>query len=595
MLESLRAVAGSLGKMRILIFGQLLYAALTGAPIFFLFMAIMELDSPSPSKGRLIAICSAQLAVTLVNVFVAVKVHVSTYLESFAITTEARLRLGNHLRLLSMGFFKERDPGDISALLLQDMTKVEVLFSHLLTEAVSMLGLTVLMAILFLSQDLRLGSLMLATIAVAAPALYGAQKMVARFGKRQIGARNRASSMILEYLQGMSVLKSFNLAGKSFERLKRVFETLKKESILLEAATGVPITIFAMVLDLGLAALLVYATWLMSANLVPAMVFVLFVVIGAKFFEPLLNFGLFFSELRFMALAADRLAKAMKEKPLPISLPSGEPSGYDVEFRSVSFGYDPRRLVIKGLSLKIPQRSVTALVGPSGSGKTTLASLLARFWDCGEGRILIGGADVRSIGPEKLNALFSFVFQDVYLFQGTILENIRVGDKSASPDMIARAAELAQCRPFIEALPEGYETKVGEGGTALSGGERQRISIARAILKNAPIVVLDEATASLDPENELNIQKAIGELIREKTVIVIAHRLRTVVSADQLAVIEDGRLKELGTHQSLLAAGGLYASLWAEQLKTGGWRLPKREALEDGSEASPKTPRETAP
>ena len=578
MLKSIRIVAGSLSKMRLLLLGQLLHTVLTGAPILFLFLVILELNDPAPSKAYLALLCALVAALTLMNVFVAVKVHVRTYVESYTLSTEARLRLGEHIRALSLGFFKERDPGEISALMLQDLSKVEMLMSHLLNEAASMLVLTVMLAVGFMTQDVRLAGLMLATVAVAAPALFGAQRLIDRFGKRQIASRNRAASRILEYLQGMSVLKSFNMAGEGFKRLDEALASLKRDSIWLEAASGFPIMIFAMILELGLAALFVYATWLISQALVPAAIFIMFVVMGAKFFEPLLNFGLFFSEMRYMSLAAGRIAAVMGQKPLPRTLPLKTPEGFDVEFRRATFGYHPSRPVIRDLSLSIPRNSLTALVGPSGGGKTTLTSLMARFWDLDSGEVLIGGADVRSIDPDALNALFSFVFQDVYLFEDTVFENIRVGDRSASVGQVERAAELALCRGFISELPQGWQTRIGEGGAALSGGERQRISIARAILKNAPIVVLDEATASLDPENELNIQLAIGELIRDKTVVVIAHRLRTVVSADQVAVIEDGRLAELGSHQALIEKGGLYSSLFEEQRKTGGWRLPKRAA-----------------
>ncbi|MDR0622585.1 MAG: ATP-binding cassette domain-containing protein, partial [Deltaproteobacteria bacterium] len=247
-----------------------------------------------------------------------------------------------------------------------------------------------------------------------------------------------------------------------------------------------------------------------------------------------------------------------------------------IEFENVSFGYIPGQKTINGLNLTFRTGATTALVGPSGGGKTTITGLMARFWDPDSGRILIGGTDIREMENEKLNSLFSFVFQDVYLFQDTILENIKVGDKSATDEKAMEAAKLARCHEFIEAMENGYQTRVGEGGATLSGGERQRISIARAILKNAPIVVLDEATASMDPENERNIQLAISSLVKGKTLIVIAHRLKTVVGADLIAVIERGRIEEAGTHESLLGIDGVYRSLWREQEKTGGWKLAKK-------------------
>jgi ATP-binding cassette subfamily B protein len=236
--------------------------------------------------------------------------------------------------------------------------------------------------------------------------------------------------------------------------------------------------------------------------------------------------------------------------------------------------------VLHGITGTFEAGAVNAIIGKSGSGKTTLTSLMARFWDPDSGEITIGGADIRDIPNDELNAVFSFVFQDVYLFQDSVYENIRVGKKEASEEEIYAAAKLAQCHDFILGLENGYQTKVGEAGAALSGGERQRVSIARAILKDAPIVVLDEATASMDPENELNIQGAIGALIKDKTLIVIAHRLRTVVGADTLVVIDGGMVREKGTHSQLLANGDLYSSLWNEQRKTGGWKFAKKD-IED--------------
>lgn len=580
MLRTTKIIAGDLADIRVLFIGQIIQSILTGAPILFLYLAVMELQNPEPSRGRLVAMIAGLSAVTILNLWVSIKVHLRTYIDAFAISSRARLRLADHLRALSLGFFKRRDPGEISALMLQDMAKVEMMWSHLLNDAVALMTITVLMAIGLMTQDARMTLLMLAAVAVAAPVLAAAQSVIGRYGKRQIASRNQAASRILEYLQGMSVLKAFNMTGSGFRRLDEALIRLKKDSVWLEAAAGIPIMIFSMILEVGLAALFVYATWLLEASLAPVAIFVMFIILGAKFFEPLISFGIFYSELKYVGLAAGRIAKVMEEKPLPVSSPPMVPKTFEISFEGVSFSYQGEggRMVLEDLSLAMPERALTALVGPSGGGKTTMTSLMARFWDVEKGRVAIGGVDVKSIPPEALNSLFAFVFQDVYLFEDTIWENIRVGDRKASENDVLRAAEAARCLDFIKAMPKGFQTRVGEGGAALSGGERQRISIARAILKNAPIVVLDEATASLDPENELSVQMAISKLILEKTVVVIAHRLRTVAAADQLVVIAGGKVAELGTHESLLAKGGHYAALWSEQLRTGGWRLPKRAA-----------------
>ena len=516
----------------------------------------------------------------VVNVFLAIRVYVQGYLCAYGLSTDARLRLGDHLRVLPLGFFKKRDPGDISALMLHDMTKVETLFSSLFMDAIAFLALPGLMCVFFVTQNIRMTGLMLAAVMLALPALFLAQRIIGHFGRRQITSRNRAASRLLEYLRGIPVLRAFSMTGRGFSRLDRTLRRLRDDCIRLEAAGGVPVMVYALILDLGYAGLLVYGAGLLEEGAVAVSVFILFLVIGCKFFEPLLNFGLFFSEMRYMNLAAGRIAEVMNTRPLPENPAPRLPERYDIAFERVSFGYGPERKILDEISFHMPERGMTALAGPSGSGKTTVTSLIARFWDVDGGRIRIGGVDIRDIPHRELNALFSVVFQDVYLFQDSILNNIRVGKKDAAPEEIIAAARTAQCHEFIERMERGYETRAGEGGAALSGGERQRISIARALLKNAPIVILDEATASLDPENELSVQKAVSALIRSKTVVVIAHRLKTIAGADQILVLDDGRIREQGKHGELLKGNGLYARLWREQERAGGWKFSRRGAAE---------------
>ncbi|MDR1297339.1 MAG: ABC transporter ATP-binding protein/permease [Deltaproteobacteria bacterium] len=578
MLKAMRIIAGDLAQLRSLTLLHILHTILTGLPIVFLFFVVSELLKPrAEADVRALVFCCVMVAVIMgSNVLLAAKVYVKDYLKAISITTGARLRLADHLRLLSLGFFKKRDPGEISALMLQDMAKVEQLFSHLFIESISFTVLPALMALFFFSQDARLTLLLLAAVALAVPALWAGQRLIARYGERQIRSRNRAASRILEYVQGLAVLKAFSLTGKGFKRLDQSLLDLRRDSIHLEAAAGAPIVVFSVILELGMAALIILATYLLHRGQLDLVVYILFMIVGLKFFEPLLNLALFFSEFRYMSLAGQRISGILSEPPLPVGGVLETPEGRGVVFEDVTFGYSSDRPIINNLSLTFPGRAMTALVGPSGGGKTTVTSLMARFWDPWGGRILIGGADIRNMAPEDLNAMFSFVFQEVYLFAETVYENIRIGRKSASEEEVMEAARLAQCRDFILKLEDGYQTKVGEGGASLSGGERQRVSIARAILKNAPIVVLDEATASMDPENELNIQRAIGALVRDKTLVVIAHRLRTVVDADQIVVIDRGRAAEKGTHEELMSGGGLYRALWDEQQKTGGWKFAKK-------------------
>ncbi|MDR2302214.1 MAG: ABC transporter ATP-binding protein/permease [Deltaproteobacteria bacterium] len=578
MLKTIRAIAGDLKTLRFLTILQIVHAILTGLPTIILFLVIKELIKPSGeiSFGRLGFYCALIALTMIANVILATRLYVYNFVECYKITTKTRLRLADHLRLLSLGFFKRRDSGDISSLMLQDMNKVEHIFSHFFTEMVASVVLPLMLGLGLLFQDIRLTAIMVAAVALAIPILVFGQKAITRLGKKQIESRNRSASRLLEYVQGINVIKAFSMTGRAFVRLDQALITQKSDCVKLEVGTGLPVTGFGMILDLGLVALLATATALLFNQTLLLPIFVLFAVVGIKFFEPLLNFAVFLTETRYMTLAAQRVSAVFAEKPLSEGANPKKPTSHDIVFDRVSFGYNPGQPVISDFSLTFPQGAMTALVGASGGGKTTITSLMARFWDPDQGKISIGGLDLREIENPDLNALFSFVFQDVYLFQDTILENVKVGNRNASREEIIEAAKLARCHDFIMDMDEGYLSRIGEGGATLSGGERQRLSIARAILKNAPIVVLDEATASMDPENELNIQLAISALVKNKTLIVIAHRLKTVVGANKIVVLEKGRIGEAGTHQELLAAKGSYFALWQEQQKTGGWKFPKK-------------------
>ncbi len=587
MLGAMRVIAGDLRHLYGSTLLNVLHLMLTGAPAGILFLVVLELLSPRDQVrvARLIGLFAAMAAIMLLNLFVAVRVHVRGYISAYALATEARLRLGDHLRRLSLGFFKKRDPGDISALLLQDMAKVESIFSHFFLDAMACLVLPAMMCAFFLASDWRLTLLMVGAVAVAVPGLLLAGRVIDRFGRRHIVSRNRTASRLLEYLQGIKVLKAFCLTGRNFRRLDESMRRLRDDSIRLEAAAGAPVMLYVIILELGFVGLLVVGANRLAAGSLAIPVFVLFLVIGYKFFEPLINFGVFLSEMRYMNIAAGRIAAVLDTPPLAEPAVPLQPGPMDIVFDRVRFGYGQRK-VLEGVSFRVPEKAMTALVGPSGSGKTTITSLIARFWDVDAGSIAIGGVDLRNIPLETLNASISVVFQEVYLFRDTILHNIRIGKRNASREEVIRAARTARCHDFIERLEKGYDTMVGEGGATLSGGEKQRLSIARALLKDAPIVILDEATASLDPENELLIQQAIAAMVRCKTLLVIAHRLTTIARADQILVVDKGRIVQSGVHETLLASGGLYATLWNEQQRARGWKFRGGTARAGGEVAA---------
>lgn len=574
MRDAIRVIARETGKVYHSVFLNILHLILKGAPFGILLLVIVELMKPQEQTDfRSLALwCGIMIAIMTVDLFLAIKVHTLAYLTAYDLSTRARLFLGDHLRKLSLGFFKKRDFGDISALLLQDMAKVESIFSNFFIDAAACFVLPVLMALFFIMVNPWLTGLMICVVALAVPALVLGQKIITRLGSHLTHTRNQAAVRILEYLHGIKALKAFNLTGSGFKRLDRVMRRLKSDSLRLEVMAGAPIFLYMGILEAGFMAVPILGLHLLFQGDITRETLLVFLVVGYKFFEPLVNFGAFISEIRFMNIAAARISNVMETPPLTEPADPLYPQSHEVEFRDVSFGYTDTR-VLERFNARFPEKSITALVGPSGSGKTTLTSLISRFWDVDQGAVCIGGTDIRDIGTQNLNKMISVVFQDVYLFRDTIRNNIMVGNKNASEADLVRAAKLARCHDFIKSLDRGYDTLVDENGVNLSGGEKQRISIARAILKDAPIVLLDEATSSLDPENAHLIQEAVSAMVASKTLIVIAHTLNTVVGADRILVMDRGQVVQQGTHNDLLAAGGCYKSLWQEQQQARGWKF----------------------
>lgn len=572
------ATLGNPKRLRPMICWTFLEYMFRGAPYGILLFVVWELFKPLENPGtsinsQVLLMLSVALAGSLLILYlVSKKAYDTTYHRSYGICAEGRLSIAKHLRKLSMGFYNARDPGNIGSYLINDYANVEFVLSHLIPQMFGAMAMPLILLVFLATQNWQMALISALVIPISLPLTLLTKKVLMYFGKKHQKARVDATSRMLEYLQGIRLIKAFNLTGTKFERLEKSFKTLKSLSIKLEASGGPTILLSSFVLHIGIPLIIIFGLTFMFAGSMPLLVYVTFLVIGTRVYEPLTQVYIFLAEINYYQISVNRIEELRKTPILAGTNPEIKPTNYDIEFENVRFRYHDTD-VLKNVSVKIPEKSLVAIVGPSGSGKTTMTRLIARFWDVTEGAIKLGGHDVKTYDPDDVLASVSMVFQDVYLFNDTILNNIKIGKKDATMEEIIKTAKAARCHDFIEKLPEGYETIVGEGGSTLAGGEKQRISIARAMLKDAPIILLDEATASLDPENELYIQQAIDGLLQDKTVIIIAHRLNTVVNADKIIVLDKGSVVEEGTHENLLKNEGLYYRMWNEQRKTHGWKF----------------------
>ena len=489
---------------------------------------------------------------------------------AYEMSAAGRVSLAEHLRKLSLGFLSRRDPGDLSSMLITDFTMAETGISHHLPQLMGALVMPVLAFLGLLWIDWRMAVAMFIALPLAVGILLGSTYLQYKLSGKQIAAKINAGNRLEEYLQGIRVMKAYNLLGDKFVRLKNAFAELRRACIRQEALLGPFILLSVTLIRAGLTLMILCGTYLLIGGDLSLLTFVMFLVVGSRVFDPLTSALTNFAEFRYFSIAGGRILALMNEPEMQGSKEA--PESGDITFYHISFGYQKKQ-VLHDVSVTLRKNTLTALVGPSGSVKSTMLKLCARFYDPQQGQVLFNGVDMKTLEPESLMSHISMVFQDVYLFHDTIRNNIRFGKTDATDEEIEAAARKACCHDFIMRLPKGYDTQVGEGGCTLSGGEKQRISIARAILKEAPVVLLDEATASLDPENEVEVQRAINTLIAGRTVIVIAHRLKTIKNADNIIVLEEGRIAEQGKHQELLDNKGLYAKLWNIQEKTLGWKL----------------------
>ena len=515
--------------------------------------------------------------VSAILVFLASKNdYKKTYVTSYLEAENSRISVAERIRKLPMSFFNSKDLSELTTNIMADCSTTEHVLSHIIPQlsanAISITIICVMMALF----DWRMALSVFITVPVALLVILGSKKTQARLSEKQVEAKLKASDQVQEYLEGIKVIKACGLDGSKFSALDDALRLMKKMAIKMEFITGTFVTGAQMILQAGVGLTVFIGTYLLTGGSIELIPMLMFFVIVVRIYGPVLVEFTLLPELFYHRIATKRMRTLMA---VPVMDGEGvKPlKHWNIDFENVSFGYNVDKSredkVIKNLSVSIPSDAITALVGPSGCGKSTISRLIARFWDVNEGSVKIGGIDVKTLDPEHLMSYMSFVFQDVVLFNDTVYNNIRIGNMEATEEQVMEAAKAACCDGFISALPQGYETMLGENGSTLSGGERQRLSIARALLKNAPIVLLDEATASLDPENEALIQQAISRLIEGKTVIVIAHRLRTISGADKIIVLQEGRLAEEGTHEELMNNKGLYERLYRIQQESLGWSV----------------------
>jgi len=489
-------------------------------------------------------------------------------------TTHAlRTKLGEQLRRMPLLKLQDKRAGEVNATLLGNVDE-NLMYTLTIIDAVFIALVTPFTAaISTLFFDWRLGILMLLIFPSIIP-LYRWRRPAFKRGMRMLDAANhKTSADIVEYMQGLPVLRAARSEGEKAKTLQESFAHLQRIQTIGHKKGTQPSIIISTIMEVGLLFIIAIGTWWVAHNSLHLALLAAALVMMVRFAEPLSNFISYTAIMELIEAALERVEQLLAVKPLPQDSPTQEPQTFDLRFENVSFSYNEQtQAALQNINLSIPQKSMTALVGPSGSGKSTLARMLLRHFDGQHGCIFIGGINLRAIPAEKLNRLVSVVFQDVYLFDDTVLANIQMARPEASREEIEQAAAMAQC-DFIERLPHGWDTRLGDIGGRLSGGERQRISIARALLKNAPILILDEPTAALDTESERAVQRAIDTLVQEKTVIVIAHRLSTIAGAQQIVVLDQGHIVESGMHAQLLQNEAKYSRMWAAQQRAKNWHV----------------------
>lgn len=541
-------------------------------PVSLLYLLVSDLYAGGVPQNHLWIYIVGMVAAVLLILFSYRWVYGATYYATYKESSVRRISLAEKLRKLPLSFFGKRDLSDLTTTIMADCTTLEQSFSHWIPEFFGSMISTVIIAVCLFIFDWRMALAALWVLPVSLAIVAFSGKVQNYFTRRQTEAKLAVADGIQEALETMRDLKSNNAEEKYLKGLDKKIDLQEKRMIASELGGALFVVPAGMILKLGIGTVALVGGMLLANNAITVLTFFMYLLVVSRLYDPLSSSLQNLAAIISTNIPIERMNE-IENYPVQPGTAELRTHGYDIVFDNVSFAYNTGEQVLSGVSFTAKQGEVTALIGPSGGGKSTAAKLAARFWDADSGKITLGGTDVKTVDPEKLLSAYSIVFQDVTLFNNTVMENIRIGRQNATDEEVLAAAREAQCDEFVEKLPEGYQTMIGENGSALSGGERQRISIARALLKDSPVILLDEATASLDAENETHIQRAISRLVKGKTVLIIAHRMRTVEGADKLVLLKDGKVAEQGSPEELLAKGGIYAKMCQLQQQSGEWRI----------------------
>ncbi len=541
-------------------------------PAVFVFLLLEDYARPlidpmaRPNHGIWFYVLLA-LAFMAVTFVISVFQYKSTYTCVYNESANRRISIAEKLRKLPLSFFGEKNLSDLTSTIMDDNTQLEQVFSHAVPQLFASVITLILAAIGLFFYNWQLSIALFWVLPFAALVLILSLKSMSKLHTEFYHIKRGVTENIQEGMETMQEMRAYNLEDDYTKKLNKRLDRFEKELVKGELFVGTFLNLSYIFLKLGLASVVIVGAKMFFAGSIDLIMYLIFLMIASSIYNPIIAVFNFLAVLKYLDVRINRM-KEIENMPIQHGETDINVKRFDIEFKHVDFAYETDKQVLQDVSFTAKQGEVTALVGPSGGGKSTSAKLAARFWDIDKGTITLGGHDISNIDPETLLKNYSVVFQDVVLFNASVKENIRIGKKDATDEEIYRVAKLAQCDEFVSKLPNGYDTKIGENGHNLSGGERQRISIARALLKDAPVILLDEATASLDVENETKIQAGISELIKNKTVLIIAHRMRTVANAHKIVVLKNGRVAESGTPAELLEQGGEFTKMMNRQLES---------------------------